>query len=138
MAFQPAIADKNIKREVRGVWLATVSQIDWPTTAGITFAVRRNQQNEMMKYLDILQEANINAVYFQARPMADALYKSSYEPSSSFLTGSRGARLAWDPLEFVVDECHKRGMECHAWVNPYRCARSSDPRWSTAFDKELI
>lgn len=138
MAFQPAIADKNIKREVRGVWLATVSQIDWPTTAGITYAVRRNQQNEMMKYLDILQEANINAVYFQARPMADALYKSSYEPSSSFLTGTRGARLAWDPLEFVVDECHKRGMECHAWVNPYRWARSSDPRWSTAFDKELI
>lgn len=138
MAFQTAIADKNIKREVRGVWLATVSQIDWPTTAGITLAVRRNQQNEMMKYLDILQEANINAVYFQARPMADAMYKSSYEPSSSFLTGTRGARLAWDPLEFVVDECHKRGMECHAWVNPYRWARSSDPRWSTAFDKELI
>ena len=78
MAFQTAIADKNIKREVRGVWLATVSQIDWPTTAGVNFAVRRNQQNEMMKYLDVLQEANINAVYFQARPMADGLYKSSY------------------------------------------------------------
>lgn len=131
-------ADNYIKREVRGAWIATVSQIDWPSNAGTSLAIRRQQQNEMKTYLDELQAANINAIYFQTRPMADALYKSSYEPSSSYFTGQRGARLTWDPLEFVVAECHKRGMECHAWVNPYRWARASDPRWNTKMDKELI
>ncbi|MGM9621026.1 MAG: glycoside hydrolase family 10 protein, partial [Bacteroidaceae bacterium] len=110
-------ADNYIKREVRGAWIATVSQIDWPSNAGTSLAIRRQQQNEMKTYLDELQAANINAIYFQTRPMADALYKSSYEPSSSYFTGQRGARLTWDPLEFVVAECHKRGMECHAWVD---------------------
>ena len=80
-------ADTYIKREVRGVWLATVYNIDWPTQKGTTLAIRRAQQAEMTKYLDVLQAAGLNAVYFQARPMADAFYKSSYEPSFSFLFG---------------------------------------------------
>ncbi|MGN0232857.1 MAG: family 10 glycosylhydrolase [Bacteroidaceae bacterium] len=131
-------ADKYIKREVRGVWLATVYNIDWPTQVGTTLAIRRAQQNEMIKYLDELQAAGLNAVYFQARPMADAFYKSSYEPTSSFLFGQRGYRLLWDPLAFVVDECHKRGMECHAWVNPYRWKKKTDADWTTTQDKKLI
>lgn len=138
-ALTATSADKYIKREVRGAWMATVSNIDWPSVTGTSVTIRKQQQNEMIKYLDVMQQANINAIYFQTRPMADALYKSSYEPWSSFLTGTRGtSRLSWDPLTFVVEECHKRGMECHAWVNPYRWARSSDPRWNTSYDKQLI
>ncbi len=137
VALRAMPADRYIKREVRGVWMATVSCIDWPSNQGITYTIRRNQQAEMTKYLDKLKAANINAVYFQTRPMADALYKSSYEPVSSYLTGIRGSRLPWDPLQFMVEECHKRGMECHAWVNPYRWKRASDPEWSTAMDKKL-
>ena len=136
-AMQAMPADRYIKREVRGVWMATVSCIDWPNTTGLTYTVRKAQQAEMTKYLDKLQAANINAVYFQTRPMADALYKSSYEPVSSYFTGVRGSRLPWDPLQFMVEECHKRGMECHAWVNPYRWKRKSDPEWSTAQDNKL-
>ncbi len=130
-------ADKYVKREVRGVWLATVFNIDWPSKQGSTIAIRREQQNEMKKYLDILQASGLNAVYFQTRPMADAFYKSSYEPVSHYFTGTRGSRLPWDPLEFMVEECHRRGMECHAWVNPYRWKKSSNPEWNTRQDKEL-
>lgn len=67
--------------------------------------------------------------------MSDAFYKSSYEPWSSYLTGTRGKDPGWDPLAFVVEECHKRGMECHAWVNPYRFSTGSN--WSTVQDQAL-
>lgn len=138
LMLSSAYADTYVKREVRGAWMATVSNIDWPSVTGTTLGIRRQQQNEMIKYLDIMQEAGINAIYFQTRPMADALYNSSYEPWSGYLTGTRGTtRLGWDPLTFMVDECHKRGMECHAWVNPYRWKRSSDPDWNTSKDKDL-
>lgn len=86
-------------------------------------------------YRRILQKNNFNAVYFQVRTMSDAFYKSSYEPWSSYLTGTRGKDPGWDPLAFVVEECHKRGMECHAWVNPYRFSTGSN--WSTAQDQAL-
>jgi len=129
-------ADKYIKREVRGAWMATVYCIDWPSEQGYGYAIRNTQKKEMINYLDALQEANLNAIYFQVRPMADALYKSKYEPWSSYITGTRGRNPGWDPLAFVVDECHKRGMECHAWVNPYRWA-SSASGWSTAQDQQL-
>ena len=138
LMLSASAADTYIKREVRGVWLATVYNIDWPTQKGTTLAIRRAQQAEMTKYLDVLQAAGLNAVYFQTRPMADAFYKSSYEPSSSFLFGQRGYRMTWDPLAFVVEECHKRGMECHAWVNPYRWKKKTDADWTTAQDKQLI
>lgn len=132
-----AAADRYVKREVRGAWLATVYNIDWPSKTGTSLAIRRNQQAEMRTYLDELQAAGINAVYFQTRPMADALYKSTLEPTSKFFSGTRGSRLPWDALQFVVDECHKRGMECHAWVNPYRWKKSSDPEWTTRQDRML-
>ena len=118
-------------REVRSVWMATVWALDWPSSTSSTTA----QKNEMVKYLDVLQKNNFNAVYFQVRTMSDAFYKSSYEPWSSYLTGTRGKDPGWDPLAFVVEECHKRGMECHAWVNPYRFSTGSN--WSTAQDQAL-
>lgn len=121
----------GVKREVRSVWMATVWAIDWPSSTSSTTA----QKNEMVKYLDVLQKNNFNAIYFQVRTMSDAFYKSSYEPWSSYLTGTRGKDPGWDPLAFVVEECHKRGMECHAWVNPYRFSTGSN--WSTAQDQAL-
>lgn len=121
----------GVKREVRSVWMATVWALDWPSSTSSTTA----QKNEMVKYLDVLQKNNFNAVYFQVRTMSDAFYKSSYEPWSSYLTGTRGKNPGWDPLAFVVEECHKRGMECHAWVNPYRFSTGSN--WSTAQDQAL-
>lgn len=121
----------GVKREVRSVWMATVWALDWPSSTSSTTA----QKNEMVKYLDVLQKNNFNTVYFQVRTMSDAFYKSSYEPWSSYLTGTRGKDPGWDPLAFVVEECHKRGMECHAWVNPYRFSTGSN--WSTAQDQAL-
>lgn len=121
----------GVKREVRSVWMATVWALDWPSSTSSTTA----QKNEMVKYLDVLQKNNFNAVYFQVRTMSDAFYKSSYEPWSSYLTGTRGKDPGWDPLAFVVEECHKRGVECHAWVNPYRFSTGSN--WSTAQDQAL-
>lgn len=121
----------GVKREVRSVWMATVWALDWPSNTSSTTA----QKNEMVKYLDVLQKNNFNAIYFQVRTMSDAFYKSSYEPWSSYLTGTRGKDPGWDPLAFVVEECHKRGMECHAWVNPYRFSTGSN--WSTAQDQAL-
>lgn len=121
----------GVKREVRSVWMATVWALDWPSSTSSTTA----QKNEMVKYLDVLQKNNFNAIYFQVRTMSDAFYKSSYEPWSSYLTGTRGKDPGWDSLAFVVEECHKRGMECHAWVNPYRFSTGSN--WSTAQDQAL-
>ena len=129
-------ADRYIKREVRGVWVATVFNIDWPSTTGSNYNIRNTQKKEMTQYLDVLQKNNFNTVYFQVRSMCDAMYKSSYEPWSSYLTGQRGRMPGWDPLEFIVEECHKRGLECHAWVNPYRWASSSEG-WNTPQDREL-
>lgn len=131
LAIAASPMSSGVKREVRSVWMATVWTLDWPSSTSSTTA----QKNEMVKYLDVLQKNNFNAVYFQVRTMSDAFYKSSYEPWSSYLTGTRGKDPGWDPLAFVVEECHKRGMECHAWVNPYRFSTGSN--WSTVQDQAL-
>ena len=128
-------ADTYTKREMRSVWLTTVYAIDWPSTQGTTASAQTSQKNEMTGYLDQLQADGFNAVFFQVRSMCDAMYQSSYEPWSSYLTGSRGSNPGWDPLAFVVEECHKRGIECHAWVNPYRWSTGSN--WSTTQDQQL-
>ena len=128
-------ADSYTKREMRAVWLTTVWGNDWPSTTGTTSKVATTQKEEMTGYLDQLQADNFNCVFFQVRSMCDAMYKSSYEPWSSYLTGTRGSAPAWDPLAFVVEECHKRGMECHAWINPYRYSTGSN--WNTSQDKAL-
>ncbi len=125
MNFLPVFAAESyveMKHEMRSTWLTTVWGIDWPTVQGNSESAITSQKNQMIKILDSLAVNNFNSVCFQVRTMSDAFYKSSYEPWSNWLTGTRGLDPGWDPLAFVVEECHKRGMECYAWVNPYRFA----------------
>lgn len=125
------------KSEFRSAWVATVWCLDWPADGsrgtGAANATKMKQQLDVL--LDSLQRNNFNAVNLQVRSMCDAFYKSSYEPWSSYISGTRGAAPAFDPLEYAVAECHKRGMECHAWVNPYRFSTGTD--WNTPQDQEL-
>lgn len=131
----PSVMATVPKREFRSVWFTTVWAIDWPSTRGVGASVQAAQKAELIKYLDQLQGMRMNAVFFQVRSMSDAFYKSSYEPWSSYLTDSRGTEPGWDPLAFAVEECHKRGLECHAWVNPYRFSTGTD--WNAPQDVEL-
>ena len=105
----------NPKREFRGAWIQCVNG----QYLGKTPAQLRQMLSDQ---LDTLQQCGINAILFQVRAEGDALYKASYEPWSRYLTGTQGVAPAdgWDPLAWMVDECHKREMECHAWINPYR------------------
>ena len=137
MSFLPTFAAEsyvNMKHEMRSVWLTTVWGIDWPSVQGTTESIVEQQKNQMIKILDSLAVNNFNSVCFQVRTMSDAFYKSSYEPWSNWLTGTRGADPGWDPLAFVVEECHKRGLECLAWVNPYRFA-SETSAWINGGDE---
>ncbi len=124
----------NPKREFRSTWLTTVWAIDWPNTTGSSSSAITSQKNEMITYLDQLKGMNLTAVCFQVRSLCDAMYESSYEPWSSALTGTRGKDPGWDPLAFVVEECHKRGLECYAWVNPFRW--STGTAYNTSYDQE--
>lgn len=110
------------KYEFRGAWIATVIRLDWPKTT-----TTQAQQDELVRMLDELQEAGINAVFFQVRSEADAMYQSDLEPWSHWLTGEQGKAPEpfYDPLQFAIEEAHKRGMELHAWLNPYRADRGS-------------
>ncbi|HNP20673.1 MAG TPA: family 10 glycosylhydrolase [Panacibacter sp.] len=105
--------------EFRAVWIATVNNIDWPSAKGLPVVT---QKAEYIAMLDSLQKIGINAVVVQVRPAADAFYPSQYEPWSEFLNGVQGLPPLpyYDPLQFMIDEAHKRGMEFHAWLNPYR------------------
>ncbi len=107
------------KREFRGVWIATVENIDWPSHPGLP---TEQQKRELTDRLNAHQQEGINAVMFQIRPAADAFYAKSREPWSKWLTGKQGKAPdpAYDPLEFAINEAHKRGIELHAWFNPYR------------------
>ena len=118
-----------LTREVRAVWVATVNNMDWPSRPGLT---AEEQQRELLAILDRAAELKMNTIIFQVRPEADALYRSPIEPWSRFLTGEQGVSPGWDPLEFAVAESHKRGLELHAWFNPYRVAFNRQrPRSST-------
>ncbi|MDX2912178.1 glycoside hydrolase family 10 protein [Streptomyces griseiscabiei] len=110
--------------ELRGMWLATVVNRDWPSAPGLTAA---QQLAELRVHLDTAVERRLNAVIFQVRPTADALWPSPYEPWSQVLTGTQGKDPGWDPLGTAVEEAHARGLELHAWFNPYRVAVHTDP-----------
>src|SRR5437868_10565304 len=112
------------KRQLRGVWIATVKNIDWPSRTGLTVA---KQQAEYVKILDNAARRKLNAVFVQVRPASDALYRSELEPWSQYLTGTAGKDPGWDPLPFLVTEAHRRGLAFHAWFNPYRAAYDSNP-----------
>lgn len=102
----------------RGAWIATVANIDWPSEQAVGDTAK--QKAEMLFELDSLAAIGINAIVFQVRPTADALYISEFEPSSHWLTGKQGAPLSWDPLAWTIEQAHNRGMEVHVWLNPYR------------------
>ncbi len=106
-----------VKREFRGVWVATVANIDWPSKKGLS---ADEQKKELVALLNKFQALNFNAIVLQIRPMCDALYESKLEPWSEYLTGTQGKSPGYDPLAFAVAEAHKRGLELHAWFNPYR------------------
>ncbi len=112
-------------REFRAVWVATVANIDWPSTPGLT---ADEQQAEAAAILDRVAALNLNAIVFQVRTAADALYKSDLEPWSAVLTGTQGKGPGYDPLEFWVEEAHRRGLQLHAWFNPFR-AKPSGSRY---------
>jgi uncharacterized lipoprotein YddW (UPF0748 family) len=112
------------KHELRGAWIATVLNLDWPARG----AAPASQQAALVQMLDGLKAAGINAVFFQIRAEADAFYASSLVPWSYWLTGVQGQAPApfYDPLAFAVEEAHRRGMELHAWMNPFRASRNAD------------
>lgn len=111
-------------RELRGMWLATVANRDWPSKPGLTAA---EQRAELIGHLDTAVRRRLNAVIFQVRPTADALWPSPYEPWAQCLTGVQGKHPGWDPLGTAVAEAHSRGLELHAWFNPFRIANHTDP-----------
>lgn len=123
LSLIPYLSFPEGKREMRGAWVATVANIDWPTTKGNKSEI---QKQELILLLDSLCSQGINTVIFQCRPTGDALYKSDIEPWSEWLTGTQGEcpKNGFDPLETVVEEAHERGMEVHAWINPYRVTNS--------------
>ncbi|MGC8594813.1 MAG: family 10 glycosylhydrolase [Candidatus Kryptoniota bacterium] len=107
------------KFEFRATWIATVSNIDWPSQPGLSSS---QQEQQLISILDSLKSLGFNAVLLQIRDECDAFYNSSYEPWSYWLTGRQGSPPSpyYDPLQFAIQEAHKRGMELHAWINPYR------------------
>lgn len=120
----------SVQREFRGLWVATVDNIDWPSQRGLDSA---HQKQELLAILDRATALRLNVIIFQVRGNCDAFYDSKIEPWSEYLTGRMGQAPspAYDPLEFAVAEAHKRGLELHAWFNPYR-ARSRDVKTPVA------
>lgn len=134
--------------EFRGVWIASVYNIDWPKTLNNPEV----QKQEFIEILDKLKSLNINAIFVQIRPSSDALYKSHINPWSEYLTGKQGKDPGYDPLQFMIEETHKRNMEFHAWLNPYRVTTQGTdlnellpnnparikPEWVLEFDNSLF
>lgn len=129
MRAQPPVVhrplpDLRIEREFRAAWVATVANIDWPSAPGLPVA---QQQQEALDILNLAQYIGLNAIILQVRPQCDALYASRFEPWSYFLTGVQGQAPspAYDPLTFWTEAAHARGLELHAWFNPYRAHHPS-------------
>ena len=139
----------KIAKEFRGTWISSVYNLDWPSSKGLGID---QQKEEYLILLDQLQSAGINAVMVQVKPAADALYPSKYAPWSEYLTGVQGKSPGYDPLAFMIEETHKRGMEFHAWFNPFRVTTNTDktdklafnnpaklhPEWLLAYDGKLF
>ena len=109
------------RKEMRGIWVATVLNIDWPSKKGLSV---ESQKQEFIKILDNVKEWNMNAVFVQIKPVGDAFYPSKFSPWSEYLTGIQGQNPGYDPLKFMIEEAHKRNIEFHAWFNPYRLTMS--------------
>ena len=122
------------KKEMRAVWMATVWELDWPQSV----YSMESQKKKYTDYLDKFVECNVNAIFVQIRPTADAFYNSSYEPWSKSITGVAGKDPGYDVLEFMIKEAHNRHLEFHAWMNPYRIAtRASTATAYPALDAKI-
>jgi len=137
-----ALRPGGVAREFRAAWMATVFNLDWPSKPGLSGDEQRAQ---LASQLDAAARLNLNAVIFQVRPSGDAVYASSLEPWSGFIGGATGRSPGYDPLKFAVAEAHRRGLELHAWFNPFRARASKTygpaanhlaarhPEWTRAF-----
>lgn len=134
--FAGNLSAANPKREMRSTWLTLVSNIDWPSTKGTSASAQAAQKQELIAYLDNLEELNMTSTCLHIRTMGDAAYPSEYAPWSSYISGTRGVSPGWDPLAFFVEECHKRGIEAYVWLNPYRWSSDGLNTWSTEKDLE--
>ena len=123
-ATPPEVDDNYPLRELRGAWVTSVFNLDWPTNRAASPAT---QQAELLRIMDTLRNTGFNTIFLQVRTGSDALYQSPYEPWSYYLTGTEGVAPSpfWDPLKFAVDAAHERGLELHAWINPYRARTGS-------------
>ncbi|MED7927531.1 family 10 glycosylhydrolase [Nonomuraea sp. LP-02] len=110
--------------QMRGMWIASVVNINWPSKQGLT---ADQQKAEYLAWLDLAVQRGLNSVFVQIRPTADAFWPSPFEPWSEYLTGKQGQDPGYDPLGFAVEETHKRGLAFHAWFNPYRVSMQADP-----------
>lgn len=120
--LQPELVDVGHFRELRGAWVASVWNINFPSSSKLD---KEAQKKEIVKTLDTLQECGFNSVFFQVRPEGDALYSSDLEPWSSSLTGRQGKDPGYDPLQTLIQEAKKRNIEVHAWLNPFRAKAAS-------------
>ena len=137
---------KDVKREFRGAWIQTAFQGEYKDMTPV------QMRKDFIRKLNYLQKCGINAIIFQVRPEADAFYKSDIEPWSRFYTGQQGLAPAgdFDVMAFLIEECHKRNMEFHAWLNPYRAStggytRFADshiynkhPEWFVTYNKQIL
>ncbi|PWH05095.1 glycosyl hydrolase [Brachybacterium endophyticum] len=122
---RPPGKDRAPVREFRALWIASVDNIDWPSRTGLS---ADEQKDEFVAWLDLAEELGMNAVISQVRPTADAIWPSPFEPWSEWLSGTQGEGPGYDPLDFQVQAAHERGLEYHAWFNPYRVTMDSvDP-----------
>ncbi len=134
-------------REFRGAWVATVANIDWPSSSHLS---TDEQKRELTGIIDSAYRLRLNALIFQVRPACDALYDSPFEPWSEWLTGKQGKTPGYDPLAFAVEQAHKRGLELHAWFNPFRASHPKStssvaanhvtkqhPEWTRRYGKYL-
>ena len=128
---KPAATTQQSSQPMRGIWLATVSRLDWPPVSSVNISNptsrARVQQQAMIDKLDHLQRLGINTVFFQVKPDGTALWPSKILPWSDLMTGKIGENPGYDPLQFMLDEAHKRGMKVHAWFNPYRVSVNTKP-----------
>ncbi|MFG2880161.1 glycoside hydrolase family 10 protein [Streptomyces sp. NPDC048337] len=145
---RPGPSRKAAAAEFRGMWIATVSNVDWPSESGLS---AQEQRAELLGLLDSAVRRRLNVVILQVRPAADALWPSKLEPWSQWLTGEQGVDPGWDPLGTAVTEAHARGLELHAWFNPYRVANHTDldllapghparrnPEWTVEYGGKLF
>ncbi len=135
------------KHDMRGMWIASVTNIDWPSKPGLSAA---QQKAELIALFEVAQANNMNAVMLQVRPTADTFWRSKLEPWSHWLTGGQGQDPGYDPLGFAVEEAHARGLELHAWFNPFRIAMDESgsllspdhparrhPEWTVSYGGKL-